>query len=135
MDASTITKPTVYPFLRYADAVKALDWLVSAFAFEKAFVVPGENGSIAHAQMRLGNGMVMVGSARDDDLGMKSPRELGAVTQGIYVVVEDVDAHFVRAATAGAEILYAPRDTEYGSREYGARDLEGHLWSFGDYLP
>jgi uncharacterized glyoxalase superfamily protein PhnB len=77
----------------------------------------------------------MLGSARDDDLGMKSPRELPGVNQGVYVYVKDVDAHFARAKAAGAEIVRTLADTDHGSREYCARDLEGHLWSFGTYLP
>ena len=77
----------------------------------------------------------MLGSARPDGLGLHTPREVGATTAGVYVVVEDVDAHHARAAAAGAEIVRGPEDTSYGSREYLARDPEGHLWSFGTYQP
>jgi uncharacterized glyoxalase superfamily protein PhnB len=77
----------------------------------------------------------MLGSLKDDDLGLTSPRALTRVTQGIYVALEDVDAHYQQARAAGAEIVREPADTEYGSREYLARDLEGHLWSFGTYRP
>lgn len=125
----------IFPFLRYQDARAALAWLASAFGFEEQLVVPGPNGTIAHAQMRLGPGVIMLGSMRDDDLGMKSPRQLSGVNQGIYVFVEDVDAHFARAKAASAEIVRTLADTDHGSREYCARDLEGHLWSFGTYLP
>jgi uncharacterized glyoxalase superfamily protein PhnB len=128
-------KPNIFPFLRYQNAPAALAWLATAFGFEEQLVVPGPDGTIAHAQMRLGAGVVMLGSARDDDLGMKSPRELPGVNQGVYVYVKDVDAHFARAKAAGAEIVRTLADTDHGSREYCARDLEGHLWSFGTYLP
>jgi uncharacterized glyoxalase superfamily protein PhnB len=53
----------------------------------------------------------------------------------VYVYVEDVDAHHARARAAGAEIVRALADTEYGSREYGARDIDGHYWYFGSYRP
>ncbi len=77
----------------------------------------------------------MLGTAKDDILGMKTARDLGAVNQGIYVHVADVDAHHDRAKNGGAEIVFGLTDMEYGSREYSARDLEGNLWSFGTYLP
>lgn len=95
----------------------------------------GPDGTIAHAELRLGSDVFMLGTAADDFLGMKTPRQLGAVNQGLYVVVADPDAHYARAKAAGAEIIMEPRDMEYGSREYGARDLEGNLWSFGTYRP
>jgi uncharacterized glyoxalase superfamily protein PhnB len=125
----------IFPTLRYQDAPAAIDWLVRAFGFEKQFVAPGPNGTIAHAQLKLGPDMIMLGSSRDDILRMKSPRELGGVTQSIYIYTADLDAHYERARAAGAEIVIELRDTDYGSREYSARDPEGHLWHFGTYLP
>ena len=129
------TMQVLFPFLRYRDAPTAIDWLVKAFGFSEQMVVPGENGTVAHAQLSFGPGVIMLGTVRDDELGMKSPRDLGAVNQGIYVHVEDVCSHCDRARAAGAEIIRGPEDTDYGSREYTARDLEGHLWSFGTYRP
>lgn len=67
--------------------------------------------------------------------GMKSPRQLEGINQCLYVTVEDTDAHCERARAAGAEILMEPREMEYGPRNYVARDVEGHLWSFGTYRP
>jgi uncharacterized glyoxalase superfamily protein PhnB len=64
-----------------------------------------------------------------------SRRTVGPGAAGIYIDVEDVDAHDRRAKAAGAEIVMELRDTDYGSREYSARDLDGHLWAFGTYLP
>jgi uncharacterized glyoxalase superfamily protein PhnB len=127
--------PAVIPFLRYADAPAAIDWLCEAFGFERQLVVPNDDGTIAHAELIYENGMVMLGSAREDQLGMKTARELGAVNQGIYVVVDDTDAHYERAKAAGTEIVWEPRDEDYGSREYLCRDLEGNVWSFGTYRP
>ena len=129
------TTQVLFPFLRYRDAPAAIDWLVKAFGFEEQMVVPGENGTIAHAQLSVSSGIIMLGTARDDELRIKSPRDLGAVNQGIYVYLEEVDAHCERARAAGTEIIRGPENTDYGSREYTARDLEGHLWSFGTYRP
>lgn len=128
-------KPTLYPFLRYRDARAAVRWLCDAFGFEEQGVFPGPHDTVAHAELRLGNGVVMLGSAKEDALGLMTPRELGAVTGGVYAYVEDVDAHYRRAVQAGAEFVNELREMDYGSREYTCRDPEGNLWSFGTYLP
>jgi uncharacterized glyoxalase superfamily protein PhnB len=69
------------------------------------------------------------------EFGMKSPGALGGINQCLYVTVEDPDAHYERAKAAGAKIVIEPFDTDYGARNYCARDLEGHLWTFGTYRP
>ena len=124
-------KPNIFPALRYRNGAAAVDWLGRAFGFEKHMVVPGVEGNVAHAEMKLGSGMIMVGSGKHD--GPDDP--WGTVQQGVYVQVDDVDAHYARARAAGAEIVRPLQDTDYGSREYSVRDPEGHLWSFGTYLP
>lgn len=124
------------PFLNYEDAPAALDWLTKAFGFERSQVHEGENGTIVHAEMRVADGMIMLGSAGENDLGIKTPKELGAVNQGVYVIVDDgIDQHYERALAAGAEIVRPLLDTDYGSRDYIVRDPEGNLWSFGTYRP
>jgi uncharacterized glyoxalase superfamily protein PhnB len=130
-------KSTVIATMRYDDAPRMLEWLCKAFGFERHFVAPGDGGTIAHAQLVFGAGMIMLGTARDDEWGklVRTVRALGAASGAAYVVVPDADAHCARARAAGAEILYGPRDTDYGSREYAARDPEGQVWSFGTYDP
>jgi uncharacterized glyoxalase superfamily protein PhnB len=124
------------PFLSYEDAPAALDWLERAFGFERKEVHAGENGTVVHAEMRFADGMVMLGSAGENDLGMKTPKELGAVNQGVYVIVDErIDEHYERAVAAGAEVVRPIHDTDYGSRDYIVRDPEGNLWSFGTYRP
>lgn len=130
-----MSESNVFPFLRYRDAHAAVRWLCDAFAFEAKSVFPGPDGTVAHAELGTGGGVVMLGSAKEDALGLRTPRELGAVTGGVYVVVEDVDAHHRRAAAAGAEMVLGLREMDYGSREYTCRDPEGNLWSFGTYRP
>ena len=78
--------------------------------------------------------VIMLGSVRPDD-GITSPDELGISTQALCVYVDNVDEHFERARSAGAEIIDPPEDTDFGSREYHPRDLEGHVWVFGTYRP
>ncbi len=132
------TTATIIPTLRYRDAPAAIEWLCEAFGFHKHLVVPGEGDLIAHAQLTFGNGMIMVGSARRDDFGvLQSPLETpqATVSQSPYIVVEDVDLHHDRSAAAGATIVMAPEDQDYGGRLYVCRDPEGNLWSFGSYDP
>jgi uncharacterized glyoxalase superfamily protein PhnB len=125
---------TIFPILRYTDARAAIHWLCSTFGFVELFSVPESGQAVRHAQLRLGTNVIMVGSVRPDE-GMASPRELGAATQALCVYVDDLDAHFERARSAGAEIMSPPKDTDFGAREYHVRDLEGHPWTFGTYRP
>jgi uncharacterized glyoxalase superfamily protein PhnB len=129
------TSQTIFPGMRYLDAAAAIDWLEKAFGFKRQMVVPGSEGTVAHAQLVFNGGMIMLGSYRADAFRYKTPRDAGGVTQAAYLYVPDIDAHFARAKDAGAEIVFALKDTDYGSREYSARDFEGHLWHFGTYLP
>lgn len=131
------TGATVIPAMQYRDAPAAIDWLCNAFGFERHLVAPGEAGTIAHAQLRHGTGMIMLGSVKDTDYGrlLRQPRDVGGETQTVYVVVADVDAHYVRAKQAGAEIVIDIKDEEYGGRDYTCRDPEGHIWTFGSYDP
>ena len=85
-----------FPFLRYKDAPAAIDWLVKAFGFEERTVVPNEDGTVAHAELSFGRSVIMLATAREDELRIKSPRDLGAVSGGIYVYLEDVDTHCTR---------------------------------------
>jgi uncharacterized glyoxalase superfamily protein PhnB len=131
MKEAAMAVPNIFPCFRYENAPKAIEWLNQAFGFEKQFVVPGENGTVTHAQLRLGAGMIMMGSG-----GRPDPQNPWAAERsGTYVVVPDIDGHYARAKAAGAKIERPLGDTEYGSREYSARDCDGHLWSFGTYDP
>ena len=126
------------PCLRYRDAAKAIDWLCSTFGFQRQLVVPGENGVIHHAQLTLGPSMVMLGSASvDNEYGklMRQPDEAGGCTQSVYLVVDDPDAVFATAKAAGAQIVMGIRDEDYGGRDFGCKDPEGHLWNVGSYDP
>lgn len=124
-------RPNIFPALHYRDPEAALEWLKRAFGFEEKAVYRGDDGGIQHAELRLGDGLVMFGGVPADE-----PRSDGAhppVT--IYAVVSDPDGHYERARAADAEIVRELADQPYGSREYSARDPEGNLWSFGTYDP
>jgi uncharacterized glyoxalase superfamily protein PhnB len=132
------TKATVIPCLRYRDAAAAIEWLCRAFGFEKQLVVPNKDGTIAHAQLSFGNGMIMLGSVVASEFGrlMKQPDEIGgAETQPPYVIVSDADTLYARAKAAGAKIVLDIKDEDYGGRGFTCRDPEGHVWNFGTYDP
>jgi uncharacterized glyoxalase superfamily protein PhnB len=122
---------TVFPWVTYADAHAAIDFLQRAFGGEAGRLETADDGSVAHAELRFGNGLVMVGSAGPD-----LPPSGGASGRGtgIYIVVDDIDAHYARAYDAGAAVNAPPRDLGY-TREYAARDPEGNVWHFGTYQP
>jgi uncharacterized glyoxalase superfamily protein PhnB len=137
MSIAKQTIATVIPALQYQDAPAAIEFLCRAFGFEKNAVYEGEGGSIAHAQLKLGNGMVMLGSVKDTEYGklLVRPRDACGVTMSVYVIVEDADAHFARAKAAGADITREPVTQDYGGRDYTCRDPEGNVWTFGTYDP
>ncbi|MPZ21955.1 MAG: glyoxalase [Dehalococcoidia bacterium] len=123
--------PTIFPAIRYRDAAAAIEWLERAFGFRRLMVVPGEDGAVMHAELKLGNGVVMLGTADE-------PAEHGsdpASHEGLYVYVADLDRHYQQAKAAGATIARELEDTDYGSRQYAALDPEGRPWTFGTYMP
>lgn len=125
--------PSIYPALLYRDAKAAIQQLTEAFGFTQVAVYEGDDGSVMHAELAYGNGAVMLGSKGRGGVFDKVMEAAGPA--GVYIVVDDVDAHHRRAAEHGVEILMEPTDQEYGSRDYMARDAEGNVWSFGTYAP
>ena len=135
---SPIPHPLIIPGFRYRSAPAAIEWLCNAFGFSRHAVYPGDNGTIAHAQLLFGNSMIMLGSVRDGGIShlLKHPDQLdGASTLSLYVIVPDADDHYARAKSAGAVIVRDIQDEDYGGRGYTCRDLESYLWSFGTYNP
>ena len=121
----------VIPYLLYEDTGAAVDWLTRTFGFRERMRMPDESGRVTHAEIELGDGVVMLGTPGGD---YRSPKRLGAKTQFVYVYVDDVDEHFARARDAGATIIRELSDQSYGDRNYGAEDLEGHEWYFGQHV-
>ena len=128
-----MSEQTVFPALRYTDAKAAIDWLGRAFGFE-VHVSYDEGEVVHHAELKVPGGMIMLGSVRGDSTEYQAVAPPPG-SASMYVVVEDTDAHHARAKDAGAEIVMELHDTDYGSRDYTARDPEGNVWSFGTYQP
>lgn len=127
--------PNIFPEIVYDDAGAAIGWLARAFGFTLGELIPGPDGTIAHAELHYGPGTIMVKSATREALWGTSPRKLGGTNQSVFVAVEDPDAHHQQAKAAGAEIIMEPTDMDFGARNYAARDPEGHVWGFGTYWP
>ena len=125
------SRPNMFPAFKYHDAPAAIDWLERAFGFTRQGVHPGPDGTIVHAELKLGSGVIMLGSKTPPD----PAQPWTTVPQGLYVYVADIDQHYARAKAAGAAIVRELADTPYGSREYAAQDSEGNLWGFGTYYP
>jgi len=131
-------RSTIIPGLRYRDAKAAIRWLCDVFGFAQHAVYEAADGSIAHAQLSFGNGMVMLGSVVDSEYGrnIRQPDEVGGKeTQAPYLVVADADAVYSRVKAAGFEIVVDIKDEDYGGRGFSCRDPEGHLWNVGTYDP
>jgi uncharacterized glyoxalase superfamily protein PhnB len=121
----------IYPVLIYEDGRAAIDFLEKAFGFERHAVHDGENGGVAHAELRFGSELVMLSSSSEGNEQFNQ----AAGKYSLYLVVDDPDSHHDRARDAGADIVLGLKDEDYGSRGYTARDPEGNLWSFGTYRP
>jgi uncharacterized glyoxalase superfamily protein PhnB len=116
---------TISPIIPYRDLRAAIDFLCDAFGFERHELHEDEHGQLQHVELKLGDDVIMPTDARLGEPGHAQT----------YVVVDDADAHHDRAKAAGAEITNELRDTDYGSRDYAAKDLEGNVWYFGTYRP
>jgi uncharacterized glyoxalase superfamily protein PhnB len=115
-------KRTVYALARYHDCQAAIDFLTGAFGFRLHEASKNDEGVVHHAELLVGDDMIMISEGTPGG-------------PGVYVAVEDVDAHHDRAEAAGAEITMKLIDQPYGSREYGCTDPQGNRWWFGTYRP
>ncbi|MFI6559195.1 VOC family protein [Streptomyces sp. NPDC050534] len=123
--------PQVWPTLRAHDARALIRFLVEALGFEET-VVHGDGDRVDHAQLSWPEGGgVMLGSVREEADPLTGPTPPGAFSA--YVVTADPDAVHARAKAAGADITTDLHVTDYGSRDFAARDPEGNRWYFGTY--
>jgi uncharacterized glyoxalase superfamily protein PhnB len=131
--------PAVVPMIAYEDGPGAMDWLARAFGFREVARMVAPDGRLSHGEMEAGHGLIMLASPTPDYQSPKHHRgtcepaakwsEVPYIIDGVLVYVDDVDAHFERARSAGATILSGVDSGEHGKR-YRAEDLEGHRWMF-----
>lgn len=119
----------IIPVLTYQDIAAAHDFLVVAFGFSAGGVHRNAEGQAVHGEVRAGNATIWLHRVMVEHQ-LDSPRATDVANSGLFIYVDDVDAHYEQARTAGARIDSQPVNQPYGQREYGARDLEGHRWWF-----
>jgi uncharacterized glyoxalase superfamily protein PhnB len=133
-------RSTIIPGMQYRQAPEAIEWLCKVFGFSKHAVYPGPGSTIAHAELTLNGGMIMLGSFDDSTEYLrrfvKHPDQIdGAEMRSISIRVEDADEVYKRAKASGAEIIFDIQDKGYGGRGFTCRDLEGYIWNVGTYNP
>ena len=113
------------PVVPYADIRAGHDFLVDVLGFSSGGLVEAPDGTVIHGEVRAGAQRIWLHA---DAGGLSTPLASGTSTAGIVVHVVDVDSHFRAAQAKGATIEREPTDEDYGQREYGVRDPEGHRW-------
>jgi PhnB protein len=119
---------TVTPHLVIRNAGRAIDFYKEAFGAKELFRMPGPDGKIMHAEVKIGDSILMIGDEAPQ-YGCKSPQHLNGTPVGIYLYVENVDDVFQRAVKAGAEAVMPVQDMFWGDRYGKLRDPFGHEWS------
>jgi PhnB protein len=123
---------TVTPHLAVRDTAKAIDFYVTAFGAEELFRMPGPGGVVMHAELKIGDSIVMLGE-ENPEMGASSPLTIGGSPVGLHVYVKDVDAAFARAGQAGCTVEMPPTDMFWGDRYGKLRDPFGHHWSLATH--
>ena len=131
MPARPDDTPQIIPYLYYEDATKALDFLVDAFGFELKSAFRDEEGSVLTAQLRTGDGVVMIGPGMES-FGTRGVLDPEWATTRMFVYIDDVDAHCDRARAAGARIVSEPTAHFSDNRIYVAADCGGQQWIFAE---
>ena len=131
-------KSIIIPGLLYHNAPEMIEWLCQAFGFEIKLIIGGENKTINHAHLIIGNSGIMISSAEKyaQHTFCKTPNEVGGIgTVELIVYIKEVDKHYENAKLHKAEIIMDIEDKPYGGRGYCCKDKEGHVWVFSSYNP
>jgi uncharacterized glyoxalase superfamily protein PhnB len=124
--AAATSTPTVIPVLSYEDGIAALEWLTKAFGFRERNRLTAPDGRLSHAEMEVGDGLIMLASPTPDYQGPKRHRQVCEqarkwsavpwIIDGVLVLVDDLDTHFTRAEATGATILSGIEEGPPGRR-------------------
>lgn len=123
----------ITPYVFYNDVPRAIEWLSASFGFESIHQMPGPDGTIVHAEMKLQDGLIMLGLAVANE-GSKSPLETHGINQSLYVYVDNLEEHYQQAKSSGATITSEIKEMFWGDKMYTANDLEGHHWAFAYHV-
>jgi len=119
---------SVTPYLTLNDAARALDFYKRAFGAQEVMRMDAPGGKIGHAEIKIGDSMIMLADEMPGS-GTRSPQSLGATTAGIFLYVENADAVFNQAVSAGAHVEAPMADMFWGDRYGRLKDPFGHSWS------
>ncbi len=133
-ETKSFEAPRLYHTMRCKKPEMMIAWLKDVLGFEER-VIYRRDGSIKHAELMFGSSILMLGADADVAYGKRVGDHCGRRTDAVYLAVDDPDALYARVKASGAQIEMEPYDTDYGSRDFSARDPEGGLWSFGTYWP
>ena len=123
---------TVTPHLVVRDAAKAIDFYVKAFGAEERYRMPGPGGVVMHAELSLGDSIIMLGEEAPQ-MGAISPQTIGGSPVTLMIFVKDVDASFARADQAGCTVQMPPTDMFWGDRYGKLADPFGHQWAIATH--
>jgi PhnB protein len=125
--------PRVTPYLSIEGAAEAISFYCDILGAKERMRMPGPDGKIAHAELDLGNSVIML-SDQMPDMGNPSPKQLGGSPVFLMVYVEDVDDVHARALAAGAKELAPVQDQFYGDRSSQFEDPWGHRWNVASHV-
>lgn len=120
------------PYLVCKDAAKAIEFYTKAFGAEELMRMPGPNGRVMHAEMKIGGAILML-SDENAERGHLSPSSIGGSGSSIMFYTDDVDGMFNRAVSLGAKADQAPSDMFWGDRMGNLTDPFGHLWAIATH--
>ena len=123
---------TVTPYLVVDDGARAIDFYQQAFGAKEIMRMPGPDGKISHAEVKIGDSIIMLGPA-NATTGVRSPQSLGSSTVSIFLYLEDVDSTFRKALSAGAKEAQPLADQLWGDRYGRLTDPFGHSWSLATH--
>jgi PhnB protein len=124
---------TLTPYMTVRNARAAIDFYNKAFGAEKLLQLDMADGTVAHAEIRIGDSVVML-SEENEAWGTKSPLALGGSPMFLMAYVADVDAAFGRALAAGATEVRPEADQFYGDRSGTLKDPYGHQWTLATHI-
>jgi PhnB protein len=125
--------PTVIPYLIVQHAAEALAFYQQTFGATERMRIPGPNGTVGHAEIALGDSVIMLAD-EFPEMGFRSPQAFGGAAVSLHLYVEDVDARFQQATAAGAKVLKPVQDQFYGDRSGVLEDPFGHVWNLATHI-
>ena len=123
---------TVTPYLVFRGAAQAIEFYKKAFGAKELLRMPAPDGSVAHAELQIGDSRVMVGDENPDQ-GARAPQTIGGTCVHIFMYVPNVDKLFAQATGAGATAEMPPTDMFWGDRYCKLQDPFGHKWNLATH--